>query len=113
MSESTSAVKFLNVSAVKKLAHGMDRQCSPEFVEALDAFVSATIRKSCEQGDKRLGESSVIPAPKVSLSKTAEVVHEIKTEAVCAELQINTRDREGFLKSLDNIKTLCDQLLVV
>lgn len=103
--------EFLNVSAVKKLAHGMDRQCSPEFVEALDAFVSATIRKSCEQGDKRLGESSVIPAPKVSLSKTSEILLEIKTEVVVMEKQINVLAKESFLSRLRTIKAHCEQLL--
>jgi hypothetical protein len=103
--------EFLNISAVKKLAHDKDRQCSPEFIESLDGLVSAKIRQACESGDKRLSADSLGGGLGNISNKLTENVRAIRTEVAEAALKVNVIERAEYLKILRTIKSLCEQLL--
>jgi hypothetical protein len=103
--------EFLNISAVKKLAHDKDRQCSPEFIECLDGLVSAKIRQACESGDKRLGAESLGAGGIGNASnKLSEHVRSIRLEVAEATLKVNVGEKAEFLKILRNIRSLCEQI---
>jgi hypothetical protein len=108
--------EFINVSAVKKLVKAHDRQCSPCFLNALDAYVSAKIRGACEVhngGAKRLDGAVLtlsLAAPVKTASKplvdNSELRADIQKELVIMELQINVLTKQEFLARLSKIKSL-------
>jgi hypothetical protein len=116
--------EFINVSAVKKLVKANDRQCSPGFLVALDAHVSAKIRGACEVhngGAKRLDGAvlEVAPAAPAESSKKESKddvdifsrIREIRTEVIVMELQTNVITEKEFRAAMQKIKSICDQIV--
>lgn len=107
--------EFIVVANVKKLVRSHNNQSSPEFLEALDAFVSAKVRACCELygENKRLDATAVHGSleKKNNPSDLREKIVTIKDEAVDAELQVNIKSRAEFLKAIHKIKSVCDSIL--
>lgn len=105
---------FINVSAVKKLVHDKDRRCSPEFLKALDASVSATIRKACDAangGAKTLGEELLTAGTCKAAPPEPEGIREAYNEVICLGLQMNVQTKQEFQKRVARIKSVLEPFL--
>jgi len=115
--------EFINVSAVKKRVKAADRQCSPGFLVALDAHVSAKIRGACEVhngGAKRLDENVLgvvgmfSEAAKKENKDEVDIITRIRgiqSEITVVGLRVNVITKKELLASVQKIKSICDQIL--
>lgn len=107
-------IQFLNISSVKKLVRSAERQASPDFFTELDAFVSAKVRKCCEQGGtKRLGQtdiSATVAKVEVQKDDVKKCLDELWLDVCCLRLQLNVLTKEEFIKRLDNVKRCVKRL---
>jgi len=102
----TTECDFIVVSAVKKLVHSKQRRCSPEFLAALDASVSATIRKACDAangGAKTLGEE-LLNAGTCKAPVEIAGLRAAYEELTCLELQINVQTKKEFQTRVARVK---------
>lgn len=105
---------FIIVSAVKKLIHSKERRCSPEFLKALDASVSATVRKACDAangGAKTLGEELLLSGTCKAASAEPAGIRAAYDEVICLDLQINVQTKQEFRKRVAAIKSLLEPFL--
>lgn len=105
---------FINVSAVKKLVHDKERRCSPGFLAALDASVSATVRRACDAangGAKTLGEELLIAGTCKAAPAEPAGIRAAYEEVVCLDLQINVQTKQEFRKRVATIKSLLEPFL--
>lgn len=118
MSEQTDQQKpkLLVVSEVKKLIKAQGNQSGPEFLLALDAQVSATIRKACadEGPHTRLSEASLTGRAAVAPTKIddkREKLKELRNLAARALLQVNVVTKTDYLKFFNSVKDNLDTIL--
>lgn len=105
---------FINVSAVKKLIHDKERRCSPEFLVALDASVSATVRRACDAangGAKTLGEELLLAGTCKAAPVDPNGIRAAYQEVVCLGLQMNVQTKEEFQKRVERIKSQLEPFL--
>ena len=105
---------FINVSAVKKLVHGKERRCSPEFLEALDSAVNSLVRKACEahNGGAKTLDASVIGSGAVTIKAPEPAgIRAAYDEVVCMGLQMNVQTKQEFQKRVATVKGLLEPFL--
>ena len=111
-------MSFIVHSAIRQLIKDNDRRCSDEFLETLDGVVKNIVIKACEDpndGMKTLGEAVLLSGGTKAASKkqdrSAEIIKEIKTEAVAAEMKIKVLTQKEFSKAMGEIIEKCNLLL--
>lgn len=115
MSDETKP-KFIVVSAVKQLIKDLGNQSGSEFLMALDAQVSATVRKACatEGPHTRLSEASLgAPAAvaSVKIDDTREKLKELRDTACRALLQVNVVSKKDYLQFFNAVKDTLETIL--
>jgi hypothetical protein len=114
MSDETKP-KFIVTSAVKSLVKDLNNQSGPGFLTALDASVSATIRKACADigPNKRLDETSISggTAKPVNLDESHAKLKEMRDTAANALLQVNVVTKIEYLKFFKTVFETTEQLL--
>ncbi len=116
-STETNKPKFIVVSEVKKLVKSLGNQSGPEYLTALDASISASIRKHCadEGPNKRLNESSVFAQPKIETAQlkgdNRAKIKELRDEACVALLNVNVVTRKEYDRYFSTVRTLTEELL--
>lgn len=116
MSDEASKPKFIVTSAVKALVKDLNNQSGPGFLTALDASVSATIRKACADigPNKRLDETSITggtTAKPVNLDESHAKLKEMRDTAAVALLQVNVVTKTDYLKFFRTVLETTEQLL--
>jgi hypothetical protein len=116
MSDEASKPKFIVTSAVKALVKDLNNQSGPGFLTALDASVSATVRKACSDTgpNKRLDETSILggtTAKPMDLDKSHEKLREMRDTAAIALLQVNMVTKNEYIKFFRTVLETTEQLL--